>query len=282
MRKIFANNLLKSVIFTFSVVTLFSACHEEEPPKINVAQNISGTWIAKKKVFSEMEAGSNWRYQEVTNEVSGEWLNIPYSFRPDGTYFIEYKEPDNHIVKYKGHYEIEEDTLKMSDVDTFPCHDAIVSLSSLTSMMFLTPDVNEAGTKVKTEIYFQKESEMRAEHALPKIKADKGITFVCSANNRSFVNNFKVQNVSDNSIQINIKKGDSADITVLTAEAPILTYNEELGMYFAKSVNDLQQGGHRAIFIYNHEDTSINTPTSNSKIDEENSIGEALFWIDED
>lgn len=279
MKKRFANNLLKIVSITFSAFAIFTACHEEEDPKINVAQNISGTWISHKLTDFEMEANSNWRYQEIASQDTGTWLKIPYSFRPDGTYIIEYKEPDNHIIKYKGSYEIEMDTITMLGIDTFPCNRATVTLSSISSMTFSTPSVNSTGRKVKTEIYFSKEPALREEHAFSKIKADKGLKFVCSANNRSFVNKFKIQNVAENSIQVTLV--DKKDITVLTAEAPILTYNEELDMYFAKSVNELEQGGHRAIFIYNHDDTSINTPTSNSKIDEEYSIGEALFWVDE-
>ena len=149
--------------------------------------------------------------------------------------------------------------------------------------MFLTHGVNEAGTKVKTEFYFQKEPALSEEHALSKIKANKDITFVCSANNRSFVNKFKVQNKSENSIQINTKMGDATDITVLTAETPILSYNEELGMYFSKSLNDLQDGRHKAIFIYNPEDVSINTPTFDKKIPEELALAKPFFgWMRSD
>lgn len=120
-----------------------------DPPKINVSQNISGTWYAYKKLSYILEQDS--LYQEVSSEDKGEWLNIFYIFNPDGTYFVDYNQ-----VGCEGRYEIKDDSLKMSDIDSFPCHNALVTIRSLSNMKMATHSLDEDSNEVKTEIHFDK------------------------------------------------------------------------------------------------------------------------------
>lgn len=44
----------------------------------------------------------------------------------------------------------------MSDIDSFPCHNALVTIRSLSNMKMATHSLDEDGNEVKTEIHFDK------------------------------------------------------------------------------------------------------------------------------
>ena len=119
------------------------------PSPINVAQNIPGRWVAQNKVSYILTQDSLY-YQEVSNEDFSKWVIL---FNPDGTYSVDY----NYRLKYKGQYEIKGDSLiRMSDRDSFPCRNALVTFRYITNMKMETHSINEDGNNVKTEIYFHR------------------------------------------------------------------------------------------------------------------------------
>lgn len=144
-----ARHHLFLLIIYISFALIASLINSLAPPKINVAQNIPGRWVAQNKVSYILTQDS--LYQEVSNEVfSCTWI---ISFNPDSTYSVSY----NDLLKYEGQYEIKGDSLiRMSDRDSFPCRNALVTFRYISHMKMETHSINEDGNKVKTEIYFHR------------------------------------------------------------------------------------------------------------------------------
>jgi hypothetical protein len=144
-----ARHHLFLLIIYISFALIASHINSIPSPKINVAQNIPGRWVAQNKVSYILTQDS--LYQEVSNEVfSCTWT---ISFNPDSTYSVSY----NDLLKYEGQYEIKGDSLiRMSDLDSFPCRNALVTFRYITNMKMETHSINEDGNNVKTEIYFHR------------------------------------------------------------------------------------------------------------------------------
>ena len=144
-----ARHHLFLLIIYISFALIASHINSLAPPKINVAQNIPGRWVAQNKVSYILTKDS--LYQEVSNE---DFLSCPWiiSFNPDRTYSVS-----NDRLKYEGQYEIKGDSLiRMSDRDSFPCRNALVTFRYITNMKMETHSINEDGNNVKTEIYFHR------------------------------------------------------------------------------------------------------------------------------
>jgi hypothetical protein len=142
-----ARHHLFLLIIYISFALIASHINSLAPPKINVAQNIPGRWVAQKKVSYILTQDS--LYQEVSNE---DFFSFPWiiSFNPDRTYSVS-----NDLLKYEGQYEIKGDSLiRMSDRDSFPCRNALVTFRYISHMKMETHSINEDGNNVKTEIYF--------------------------------------------------------------------------------------------------------------------------------
>jgi hypothetical protein len=253
-----------------------SSCKEEEEKKIDLAQNIPGTWISLKTIDYELQEGSNWKYNEKKSETEGDWLDVPYTFRLDGVYYIEYKEEDDHIIKYKGNYEVEGDTLQIENLDKFPLHNALATFHSATSLSLEYSNVDENGKNVKKEIRFAKTADMSPEKAFGYVDAIQDKSFLCSANDRSYINHFKMQNVTANSVQLKID-GEEGNIVVLTKAAPILVQNPN--GYFAVAEDYESEYTYTAIFYFDQSNMKIRTITYLPNV--QNGIGETLFWMDE-
>ncbi len=142
-----ARHHLFLLIIYISFALIASHINSIPSPNINVAQNIPGRWVAQNKVSYILTQDSLY-YQEVSNEDFSKWEIL---FNPDGTYSIDY----NYRLKYQGQYEIKGDSLiRMSDRDSFPCRNALVTFRYITKMKMETHSINEDGNKVKTVIYF--------------------------------------------------------------------------------------------------------------------------------
>jgi len=142
-----ARHHLFLLIIYISFALIASHINSLAPPKINVAQNIPGRWVAQKKVSYILTQDS--LYQEVSNE---DFFSFPWiiSFNPDRTYSVS-----NDLLKYEGQYKIKGDSLiRMSDRDSFPCRNALVTFRYISHMKMETHSINEDGNNVKTEIYF--------------------------------------------------------------------------------------------------------------------------------
>lgn len=275
MKKIILSKALGvvGVVFAISI----SSCKEEEENKIDLAQNIPGTWISLKTIDYELQEGSNWKYNEKKSETQGDWLEVPYTFRFDRVYYIEYKEEDGHIIKYKGKYEVSGDTLQIEDLEKFPLHNALATFHSATSLSLEYSRVDESGKNVKKEIRFAKTANMSPEKAFEYVDAIQDKSFLCSANDRSYINHFKIQNVTANSVQLKID-GEEGNIIVLTKAAPILVQNAN--GYFAVSDEDYEsEYAYTAVFYFDQSSMKIRTITYLPNV--QNGIGETLFWMDE-
>jgi hypothetical protein len=144
-----ARHHLFLLIIYISFALIASHINSLAPPKINVAQNIPGRWVAQKKVSYILTQDS--LYQEVSNE---DFFSFPWiiSFNPDRTYSVS-----NDLLKYEGQYEIKGDSLiRMSDRDSFPCRNTLVTFRYISHMKMETHSINEDGNNVKTEIYFHR------------------------------------------------------------------------------------------------------------------------------
>jgi hypothetical protein len=144
-----ARHHLFLLIIYISFALIASLINSIPSPNINVAQNIPGRWVAQNKVSYILTQDSLY-YQEVSNEDFSKWVIL---FNPDGTYSVDY----NYRLKYEGQYEIKGDSLiRMSDRDSFPCRNALVTFRYITNMKMETHSINEDGNNVKTEIYFHR------------------------------------------------------------------------------------------------------------------------------
>jgi hypothetical protein len=144
-----ARHHLFLLIIYISFALIASHINSIPSPNINVAQNIPGRWVAENKVSYILTQDSLY-YQEVSNEDFSKWEIL---FNPDGTYSVDY----NYRLKYEGQYEIKGDSLiRMSDRDSFPCRNALVTFRYITNMKMKTHSINEDGNNVKTEIYFHR------------------------------------------------------------------------------------------------------------------------------
>ncbi len=267
-------NHLKRILFgatLFATPLFFTACHEEEEKKIDVQSNITGTWMSTKRVNWQLEDGSNWRYVEVSQENEGDWIAQPFTFQGDGTFFIEYIESDNHIVKHEGLYSLEADTITLTNLDNFPCRHATVTLSTLKAMSFATLGTNSDGKSIKTEYRFSKEQEAHKECAFSSISVDQTRTYICSEENRNYTSKITIRS-SDNNVLLEV---NSADSTVwLTKAEPVLVLNS-VG-YFSKSIEKSGDGTGKSILYYDFENKQLRSTTENGEI--KNSVGSILFW----
>lgn len=271
MKKIVKNLTKISYILITALAVLSSSCTKEVEEEISIKENLPGTWIAEKKVYLELEEGSTWRYIEVSSDLVGEWINVPFSFIGDDSYLIEFKSKDGHIYKYEGNYTLSEDTIYMENIDNFPCHKAGITFNSKSRMVFTLDGVSDKGVKNKTEFHFSKESAIRETKAFNSIKVKQSTKYTCSEVNQKYAGTFKVESVATNVLLV---IDDKENIT-LTNDDYVLVINEK--GYFAKNPSQIKEGD-QAILYLNKESMTINSTHQNSEIP--NSIGAVLFWED--
>lgn len=272
--------LLKISLLLLPLAT--SSCHEDPPEKIKPAGYIVGTWESFQRIDWEIDANSTWHYHEIEKYNSGEWLNIPYTFNEDGSYFIEFREADDHIVKYKGLYEWDGDTIRLSGVEDFPCHDALAEMSTTKSLSLIKFGVNENNNlKTKIEIQFTKRAEKSKENAIPNMPIRLGMKFICSANNHSYLAKMEVENVTVSSVQLLVE----GEHVVLTADEPILC--KDPYRYLSCSAKKAAEDNNHltSILYYSLEENAFYATTyldddkfAKDKIKIKESIGEVFFW----
>lgn len=258
--------------FAFSLLSLlFFSCKDEPEEKLEIHDNLPGTWISKKCVELELRSGSTWMYDEVSSHKEGEWLNIPFTFTNNSSYRIEYKESDNYIVKYKSNYVTDGDTILMNQLDSFPCHKACVTFNNRTSMILSICSVNEKGKKIKTEYHFEKEASTRPEHAFQSVAIKHNEEYICSSVNHEYISTIYISSLAESVL---LRINNSENIT-LTGNNPILVINSDV--YSAKTKETLTAGD-TALFYFDKEKKTLNSTHTDKDI-EENSIGEVLFWM---
>lgn len=263
-------SLITKSLFILSLSLSVFSCTKEEPEEpIDTQSTLPGTWICQKKVILELEAGSTWRYNEVSSDFSDDWANIPYTFGSDGYYLIEYRASDNYIVKYNDQYTLSNDTIHFSNLNEFPCHDAIVSFNSTSSMIFTTHGTKN-GTKIKTEYHFFKESTQRAPKAFNSITASQSKSYIFSAVNHSHIASFKIESVSATTALLIMSNNENI---TLSSTNSVLVFNGE--GYFAKSVDHINNND-TTLFYFDSKTKTLNSADKEPSVI--NNVGEILFW----
>ncbi|MCQ2209815.1 MAG: hypothetical protein MJZ34_05940 [Paludibacteraceae bacterium] len=269
MKKIVFNLTKAAVTISFLSLISFS-CKEEPEEKIEIQDNLPGTWISKKEVISELEAGSTWKYNEIETHDSGEWINIPYTFTNNGSYRIESVDSNNHIVKYSGNYTIVGDTILMENIDNFPCFKAGITFNGQTNMIFSATSMNDKGKKIKTEYYFTKEAKTHSEKALNSLVLKQNEEYIFSTTDYQYNGVMFIRSLSESvSLIINNK-----DNVTLTGDYPFLVLDEH--GYQSKTKEDLKKGD-KVVCYFDKASKTINSSHNNQDV-KEFSIGEVLFW----